>query len=620
LRQYVKTTAVSELKGRNAQPNGATLPILRHQDQDLYYREHGEQYGIGYYGHQPLPVVAASLGLTPKEVDEHHMPSRLDFTPEDFKPAWEESRALLPSLQKTEIADGFNGVFSFTPDGGPLLGEHPRLEGFWVAEAVWVTHSAGVARALAEILTSGRSQIDLSGCELGRFEEVQLAQDYVRETSMQNFVEVYDIIHPLAPKESPRNIRVSPFFSRQQELCAYFLEDGAWERPHWYEANASLLSSLPSDWKPTDRDSWSSRYYSPIGAVEAYKTRTNVAMYDLTPQKRLSVSGPGAAHLLQRLSTNDVDTASGIITYTLLLDDDGYIRSDLWAARLDGDNFQLRANSNLDFQYLSREARKQCQRSPNKWVLVSDITGGTCCIGLSGPRALDVLSAVTHVDFSEEALPYLHLKQTRIAGTPVTVMRVSQVGEAGWEICTTADCGQRLWDVLWQAGQASGIIAAGRIALHALWMEMGFKGYGTDMTREHNPYEAGLDFTIAQGKKDFVGKAALEKLKSPSRRLRCLTVDDGTSVVLGKEPVFVKAKAAGYVTNTAFGYTIGKPITYAWVPSTVNVGDGVEIEYFGRKIKATVTSEPAIDSLTVSSTAQSKESRANSPPLVRARL
>lgn len=595
--QYVKTSAAPALKGRNSAPNGASLPILRHQDQDLYYREHGDQYGIGYYGHKPMPVVAASLGLTPKDTHEQHMPSRLEFTPSDFDPAWKESRTLLPTLQQTEIADGFNGIFSFTPDGGPLLGEHPKLDGFWVAEAVWVTHSAGVARALAQIWTDGRSEIDLGGCELGRFEEVQLAPDYVKETSMQNFVEVYDIIHPLAPKESPRSIRVSPFHARQKELGAFFLEDGAWERPHWYEANASLLKLLPAQWRAPQRDAWAAQYYSPIAAAEAWKTRTSVAMYDLTPQRRLTIHGPGALHLLQRLGTNDIDTPVGTITYTLLLDDSGFIRSDLWAARTDETTFQIRANSNLDFGYLSKEARRQCQQSPNKWALITDITGGTCCIGLSGPRALEVMGRLTKENFSEESLPYLQCRKARISGVPVTVMRVSQVGEQGWEITTTADCGQKLWDILWQAGQPSGIIAAGRIALHALWMEMGFKGYGTDMTREHDPYEAGLAFTIATAKGDFVGKAALEKRPQPARRLRCITIDDGSSVVMGKEPVFYNDRAVGYATNTAFGYTIGKPVAYAWISAAVEVGSAVEVEYFGRKINATVTTDPAIESM-----------------------
>ncbi|KAJ3574341.1 hypothetical protein NPX13_g4393 [Xylaria arbuscula] len=190
-----------------ADPNAATLPILRYQDQDLYYREHGTQYGIGYYGHRPMPVVAASLGETPKEVDEKNMPSRLEFSPDDFAPAWRLSQEILPALQKCEIADGFNGIFSFTSDGGPLVGQAPNVDGFYVAEAVWVTHSAGVARALAEVLTDGKSKIDLAECELARFEDVQLTPEFVSETSQQNFVEIYDYPSP------PTAARVTPLLA-----------------------------------------------------------------------------------------------------------------------------------------------------------------------------------------------------------------------------------------------------------------------------------------------------------------------------------------------------------------------------------------------------------------------
>ena len=159
------------------------------------------------------------------------MPSRLDFTPDDFAPAWQASQELLPALRDSEIADGFNGIFSFTPDGGSVVGQSPDVDGFWIAEAVWVTHSAGIARAVAEVLTTGRSQIDLADCEVSRFEDVQLARSYVEETSQQNFVEIYDILHPLQPKESPRNLRVSPFHARQRELGAFFLEGGGLGAP-----------------------------------------------------------------------------------------------------------------------------------------------------------------------------------------------------------------------------------------------------------------------------------------------------------------------------------------------------------------------------------------------------
>jgi len=596
--QFVKTTTVPALVGKNELPAGATLPILRHQDQDLYFREWGEVYGIGSYAHRPMPYAATDLGPTPEHVDEDHMPSRLDFTPDDFAGPWEECRKLLPCLRETEIAESsFNGIFSFTPDGGSLVGQSREVDGFWVAEAVWVTHSAGVARAVAEVLTTGRSQYDLADCELNRFEEVQLTPAYVAETSQQNFVEVYDILHPLQPKESPRDLRLSPFHARQVELGAFFLEAGAWERPHWYEANAALVDQLPEEWRPPARDEWSARYYSPIAAVEAWKTRTAVAMYDMTPLRRLEVSGPGAETLLQRLTTGDVSKKPGAVTYTLLLDEHGGIKSDITVARLDTELFQVGANTPADLVYLRREARKLRAEDPALATDVRDTTGGTCCIGLWGPLARDLIAKVTDDDFSNDGLKYFRGKRATLGGVPVTALRLSYVGELGWEIYASAENGQTLWDVLWAAGQELGVVAAGRAAFGALRLEKGYRSWGADMTTEHDPFEAGLAFAVKMTKDDFVGKAALEgrSVEAATRRLRCLTVDDGKSMVLGKEPVFSGDSAVGYVTSAAFGFTVGKPIAYAYLPASIGEGDRVEIEYFGERIGATVAPEPLFD-------------------------
>lgn len=594
--QYVKTTPVPALKGKNELPVGASLPILRYQDQDLYYREIGEQYGVGYYGHKPMPVVAASLGETPAKVDDQNMPSRMAFTPEDFAPAWELSKEIIPALKETTVADGFNGILSFTPDGFPLVGQAPHLDNFYVAEAVWVTHSAGVARAVAELLTTGKSELDLGDCEITRFEDVQLDRGYIDETSTQNFVEVYDVLHPLDQKTSPRDLRLSPFHARQRELGAVFLEAGGWERPHWYEANKHLLEKLPPKWRPVERDAWSAKHYSPIAAAEAFKTRSAVAMYDMTPLRRLQISGPGAVDLLDRLATNDVTREPGLITFSLLLNEHGGIRSDVFVARLSDDVFQLGVNGPTDLAYFQREIRKQKALTPGKYVEVRDVTGGTCCIGLWGPRARRVMSAVSADDFGNRGLPHMHVKKATVAGIPVTVMSLSYIGELGWEIHASADSGLALWDAIFKAGQSEGIVAAGRAAFNALRMEKGFRSWGVDMTTEHDPFEAGLDFTLSSGK-EFVGKQALSgKSKAvTTKRLRTLVVADGKSVVMGKEPVFVEGEKAGYVTSAAFGYTVGKPIAYAYLPSGVGEGDKVEIEYFGRRVGAHVAAEPLYD-------------------------
>jgi glycine cleavage system aminomethyltransferase T len=448
-----------------------------------------------------------------------------------------------------------------------------------------------VAKAVAQLLVDGRSEVDLHTCDVHRFEEVQLAPEYVRETSSQNFVEVYDILHPLQPRLSPRNLRVSPFHARQRELGAVFLEAAGWERPHWYEANAPLVAELPAAWAPPERDPWSAQFWSPIAAAEAWRTREAVAMYDMTPLKRLEISGPGALALLQRLTTGQMDKSVGSVTYTLALDEGGGIRSDLTVARLGEALFQVGANGNLDLDLFRRSAPADGS------VTVRDITGGTCCIGLWGPRARDLVQRVSADDFSDANLKYFRAMRARIGGVPVTAMRLSYVGERGWEIYTSAEYGQRLWDVLWAAGQDLGVIAAGRAAFNSLRLEKGYRSWGTDMTTEHDPYEAGLGFAVRPQKGAFVGSDAVAGRSGDTvtRRLSCLTIDDGRSVVLGAEPVFVDGRPAGYVTSAAFGHTVGRPIAYAWLPATAVVGTPVEIEYFGRRIRATVAAEPLVD-------------------------
>jgi dimethylglycine oxidase len=588
--QYAKTDQIPELVGRNTELTEAGFPILRHQDQDVYFREHVDRLGIGSYAHRPMPVNLRDLADS-TDVSASAMPSMLPFTDEDFAPAWEQCKLLLPCLETAKIDNGFNGIFSFTPDGGPLIGESPDLAGFWIAEAVWVTHSAGVARAVAQLLVDGRSDIDLHECDVHRFEDIQVAPEYVYETGQQNFIEIYDVLHPLQPRLSPRDLRVSPFQVRHQELGAVFLERRGWEVPHWYEANAGLLQDLPPEWVPPERDAWSAQFHSPIAAAEAWRTRTSVAMYDMTPLTRLEVTGRGALSFLQRLTTGKMDKSIGSVTYTLILDEAGGVRSDLTVARLAEEHFQVGANGNLDLDYFHRQAPADGS------VQVRDITGGTCCIGLWGPRARDVVQALSSDDFSNENFKYFRAKRVRISGIPVTALRLSYVGELGWELYTTADYGLRLWDVLWAEGRKYDVIAAGGAAFNSLRLEKGYRSWGTDMTTEHNPYEAGLGFAVSAQKTDFVGYEALQGVSDSTieRRLACVVIDDGRSVVLGREPVFLDGQPVGYVTSAAFGHTVAAPIAYAWLPVSATPGTQVEIQYFDRYIAATVAAEPLID-------------------------
>ncbi|HEX3287515.1 MAG TPA: FAD-dependent oxidoreductase [Mycobacterium sp.] len=583
--QYARTGQIAALVGRNTELSEAGLPILRHQDQDLYFREHVDRLGIGSYSHRPMPVDMSTLMA---DTAGEPMPSMLPFTEEDFAPAWSAASELIPALNDSKVEEAFNGIFSFTPDGLSIMGEHRDLTGFWVAEAVWVTHSAGVAKAMAEWIVDGTPSIDVHECDLYRFEDVARSPAFVMQTSSQAFVEVYDVIHPYQFRTALRGLRTSPFYQRQKELGAYFYEGAGWERPAWFEANAALAQRLRADGLPfPERDDWSARFWSPISIAEAYWTREHVAMYDMTPLTRYEIAGPGAVAFLQRMSTNNVDKSVGSVTYTMLLDETGGIRSDITVARLADARFQVAVNGPMDFDWFSRHLPDD--------VVLRDITGGTCCVGVWGPSARDMVQPLCPDDLSHEKVKYFRALQTYLGAIPVTMLRVSYVGELGWEIYTSAEYGATLWDLLFEAGREHEVIAAGRIAFNSLRIEKGYRLWGTDVTAEHQPAAAGVDFAVRMNKDDFIGKAALERADAPQMLLRSIVFDEPTAVALGKEPVYVDDRCVGYITSAAYSPTVGRGIAYAWLPAGVDVGDAVTVDYRGSRFGATVHSEPVVD-------------------------
>ncbi|WP_111765500.1 GcvT family protein [Nakamurella deserti] len=594
--QFAWTAPLPVLAERTTE---AARPVLRHQDADLYYREHFQGLGVGSYRHRPMPVRAEDLAAWNSYAPgDDGQPSVLPFTPEDFAFPLAETARILPSVGRLDLSDSravpFNGLFSFTTDNLPLLGPHAELDGFWTAEAVWVTHSAGVARAMAEWIVDGFSRsFDLHACDLNRFERHQLAPAYIEAKNCQNFVEVYDILHPLEPMQHSRPLRTSPFYPRQQELGAVFLEANGWERPHWYAANDSLVGSdRDTGWHVPVPDDWAGRFLSPTVAAEAAVTRTDVALFDMTALKRFTVTGPGATEFLQSQVTGKIDKSVGAVTYCLMLGDDGGIRSDVTVARLGPEHYQVGANGELD---LDRLRRRLARSRSAATVQLRDITPGTCCIGIWGPKAREVVQPLTDTDLSHTAFGYFRARELYLGTVPVTAMRLSYVGELGWELYTTADQGLVLWDLLMKAGAGAGIIAAGRAAFTALRIEKGYRSYGADMTDEHGPHESGLDFAVKRDL-DFAGKDGLLARPEPARKLCLLAVDTPDGIMAGSEPVFVDGVPGGYVTSAAYSYTLGLPLAYAWLPvDAATPGTTVEIGYFGRRIPATVTAEPAFD-------------------------
>ena len=376
-----------------------------------------------------------------------------------------------------------------------------------------------------------------------------------------------------------------------KHLGGHFFGSVGWERPQWYESNARLLPQY-ADQIP-ERTGWEARYWSPIQGAEHLATREAVALYELSSFVKIEVSGPGAAEYLEYLSANRVAREVGKVIYTSLLADKGGIECDLTVTRLADDRFWVLTGGGTgmsDLEWIRRNAPSDGS------VYVEDVSSKYTSVGLWGPKARNVLEAVCEQDVSNEAFPYFTAQELMLETVPALALRISYVGELGWEIYTPSEYGLRLWDVLWEVGQAHGIIAAGMGAFDSLRLEKGYRALGTDIHLDYNPFEAGLGWAVRLDQDDFKGKTALLKIKETgiSRVLCCLTLDEGT--LLGKEPIWKDGKAIGYVTSSNYGYSIGKQIAYGYLPiELTEKGTQVEIEYFGRRLKATVADDPQYD-------------------------
>ncbi len=575
---YAITTPVAELAGATRE---IAHPILRHQDHAVYYRQHGERYGLGSYQHKPLLVDPHDLGKT----------ATRPFTPEHFAETWQSTVELFPALRQTEIERSFNGMFAFTVDGYPVLGPAPNVGGLWVAAGVWVTHSGGVGKAIAEWMTTGAAQSDLREADISRFHPHVFSRRYLQARCATQYDEVYDIIHPKQSMEHPRNLRLSPVHSRLQALGGVFFEGAGWERPQWFGANAHLLEKYED--RIPHRTGWAERFWSRIEGAEHLATREHGALFDLCAFTKIEVAGPGATAFLNHLAANQIDRGVGKVVYTALLNPNGGIKCDLTITRLGKEHYWVLTGGGTgmhDLAWLRANAPAEVQ--------IADVTSQYGALGLWGPRARDVLAHVCEDTVSNAAFPYFTARQITIDAIPTLSLRLSYAGELGWELYARTEYMQRLWDVLWEAGQPHGIIAAGGGAFDSLRLEKGYRLWGADIHTEYNPFEAGLEWAVRLDKGDFVGRPALLKAKEGgvARKLCCLTFVEPGAVALGKEPILAGDKKLGYVTSANFGYSVGRFILYGYLPlEYATEGTEVDVLYFGKRHRAVVTREPLFD-------------------------
>jgi glycine cleavage system aminomethyltransferase T/glycine/D-amino acid oxidase-like deaminating enzyme len=574
-------------------------PIVRDMDTNMYERQDGQGLEVGSYAHRPILYDADAI---PSIEEAALTPTELPFTQEDFEQQLEDALELVPEILGDEsvgIKYAINGLLSLTPDGLPLLGETPEVKGLWSAAAVWVKEGPGVGRAVAEWMTHGDTEIDLQSSDIARFYDEQRTPQHIRGRASEGFNKTYGIVHPGEQWESNRGVRRSPFYERQKELGAFFFEAAAWERPHWYEANAPLVEEYGLE--PREHE-WDARWWSPIINAEHLAMRDRAAMFDLTAFCIFDVVGPGALDVVQRVAMRQMDVQHGRVVYTPVLSSSGGFKSDLTIMRVDDETFRVvtgGAHGMADKKWFADHLPEDDS------ARIEDHTSSVCTLGLWGPRARDILSSITSDDVSNEGLPFARFKPISVDGLDVIASRISYVGDLGWELYTSIEDGAKLWDVVWEAGRPHGVVPAG-IGVYGTTgrLEKCYRAFGFELDNDYNVVEADMAWGSVK-EQDFVGKEAYvsHRESEPVAKLCTLTIDDhapnggSKRYPLGREPVTLPdgspiTDAHGrrsYATSAGSGPSVGKYIVMSYLPPEhANVGEELAVQYMCELLPATV--------------------------------
>ncbi|MBA2740951.1 MAG: FAD-dependent oxidoreductase, partial [Actinobacteria bacterium] len=475
-----------------------------------------------------------------------------------------------------------------TPDGEFILGPSD-VRGFWVAAgfcAHGLAGAGGMGKLVAEWIVEGTPSLDVWHMDSRRFGAAYRTREYALARTREIYETYYDVKYPGHERSAGRPLRLSPAYGRLEELGAAFGEKSGWERANWIEPNAER-----GDESLRPRG-WAGKLWSPAVGAEHGACREAVAIFDETSFAKIEVSGEGAADLLEGLCANRVARRVGAVTYTQMLNPRGGIECDFTVTRLAEDRFRVvtgTAFGQHDLAWIRQHAPEDGS------VHVADRTSAFACFGVWGPRSRDLLEPLASADLSNAAFPYMTAQEIAVGPVACLALRVTYVGELGWELYCATEHGVRLWDTLWARGREYGLVAGGYKAIDSLRLEKGYRVWGADITPEDTPFEAGLDFAVKLDEGDFVGRDALAAAAPPARRLRCLVLDDPRAVALGSEPVRVADELVGRVTSGGYGYTVERSIAYAYLPAEHDVGAEVAVEIFGEWVPGAVTAEPLYD-------------------------
>jgi glycine cleavage system aminomethyltransferase T/glycine/D-amino acid oxidase-like deaminating enzyme len=583
-----------------------SFPIVRDMDTFCYERQHGADMEVGSYAHRAILHEPEDI---PSIEQAKLSPTEMPFTSDDFDPQLEQAYELMPELLGAEGAEmryAINGLLSLTCDGNPILGES-LVKGLWTAAAVWIKEGPGVGRAVAEWMTQGHSEIDVHHSDIARFHPHQMRREHTRLRTTEAFIKTYGIIHPAEQYESDRDQRLAPMHESQKKLGAVFFETAGWERPHWYESNAGLLEEYGAAVLPREHE-WDSRWWSPIINAEHLRMREAAGVIDLSAFQIFDITGPGALDTVQRTCVAQCDVAVGKVIYTPVLDPKGGFVSDLTVMRLGDDHFRVvtgGAHGRADLQWFGNQLPDD-----GGATTIADHTDEVSTIGLWGPRARDILAALTPDDVSDGGFGFLSCREITVKGTTVLASRISYVGELGWELYVAMDDAADLWETLLEAGAEHGAVPVG-IGVYGTTgrIEKGYRAFGYELDAERSIVEAGMQRPKVKAA-DFVGREAyVAQRDQPVESVLCtLVVDDHTSAsgvkryMLGGEPVLTREGGTltdghghhPYVTTAGSAPSLGKHLLLAYLPpAEASVGNQLAVSYMEELYPVTVGSVDA---------------------------
>jgi len=532
------------------------LPLGRDPDLCIYFRGEGSAILLGAFQKFTKPWLVETI--------PH------DFSFKLLDPDWEKYQEPLaagkwriPALEHCRFERFVNGPESFTPDNNWLMGETPEVRNLFVLtgfNSVGIATSGGAGKYLAEWMIEGRPTMDLWSVDIRRFGSWASNRVFLRERVTETLGLHYQMAWPNREFETGRNLRRSPLHERLAAQGACFGVKNGWERPNWF----ARAGEMPRVEYSFGRQNWFSNH-----ATEHRATRENVAIFDQTAFSKFVLKGRDAVTVLQRLCGNNVDVPVGRAVYTGLFNEQGGFESDVTVIRTARDEYMIVSGSTQtvrDFDWITRNIRADARAE------LVDVTGGFSIVGVMGPNSRALLSRLTDADLSNDAFPFLHAHCIDVGPATVRAVRITYVGELGWELHVQTNQATLMYDALMAAGMDLGITNAGHYAINSLRLEKGYRAWGAELSPDDTPLEAGLGFAI-DWSKPFLGRDALLKQKEAGvkRRLLVFVLEDPEPMLWGSEPIYRDGQPVGYTTSGFYGHSVGGAIAMGYVSNAAGV-------------------------------------------------